>query len=211
MLVLGYSSNAQLTDTQVVDSVDSPTKYYFKEFVDGTVFMKNGQQSQAKLNYQMQDQSILYIDGNGQRLVLSNIEEVDSVIVSGFAYVPVNGKFFEKLVNGSNQLLLSMYGKVKPHSTALNVTGSKNVSKNIESGDVSGAYVTRVQKRNSSLEFTNNFWLKQNDKLVRLKGIKQVINAYPNKRDAILNYENSNKTDFNDVESVSKLIVFCNS
>ena len=122
--------NAQLTTTRVVDSVDSPDKYYFKDFGDGIVYLKNGTQSEARLNYQMQDQAIAYIDENGKHLILDKLEAVDSVQISGFLYIPVSGKFFEKLTDVSPMLLLSMHGKAKPQSAALAVTDIKTLSKN---------------------------------------------------------------------------------
>lgn len=204
-MLLSVQGFSQLSDNQMVDSVDAPEKYYFKEFSAGRVYLKNGTVTDGTLNYQMKDKSIAFVDGNAKHMILTGLESIDSVNIEGFTYIPVGEQFYELLSSGQPSLLLSMYGKTKPRKASYVNHGSSKENQDIVANDVSSVYVNMLTKRNLELDFINTFWFYDNGKLNRIKGLKDFQKAFPTQKNEINSYVNQHKVDFHNVEDVVKL------
>ena len=181
------------------ESQDEPEKYYFQTFTSSIVYLKNGSHVEAKANYQMPDKAIAYKDDNDKTLFLSNPGDVDSVVINGFTYIPIQGKFYEKLDEINNMMLLTNpMGKYETE-------GKENIGNS--SNNLSNAYVLRVQKQNMKVRYSFQYWISTDGKSIKkLNSIKSFEKLFPTKKSEFESYISTHKVDEDKINSVLDMV-----
>lgn len=77
----------------LLDVVPQNEMYEFSQFEEGIVFLKNGVNSSAKLNYHFIFEEILFIDANGDTLTIANPEEVKYVYIGKDQFYYATNRF----------------------------------------------------------------------------------------------------------------------
>lgn len=191
-----------------LDTIKSKA-YLFEEFSAGTVLLKSGSVEHAELNYNTNDQSILFIN-NGQYMILTGLETIDTAYIKGRKFIPANGIFYEVIATapGAN-LYVSYSNTMKPNTAITNHGGTARESDSRISNAVTGVYVTRPYKGDFIVEIQQRFWIGNGKILMKLNGERQFIKFYPAKDEQIKKYVKDNNINFKNEEDLKKLLAYC--
>lgn len=88
----------------------------FPEFINGIVKMKSGEAYSAKLNYNMVTEEMIF-DQQGAFMALLKPEIVDTVIIQGRKFIPVEKVFYEIVTTGLVSLFIQHKAKLVPVGT----------------------------------------------------------------------------------------------
>jgi hypothetical protein len=185
----------------------------FQNFENGTVLMKNGATETASLNYNTENQSILFKKGE-ETMTLTGLESVDTVYMQDRKFVPVDNTFYEVAIGGNAKvgLFITYTNKKKPVGASPEHTGTTRETGNKVNNNVANAYVNRPNQLNFAVEVLPHYWLKKGRSFYKANTQNQLINAFPIKEDAaVREYIKTNNIDFKNKADIIKLVGFCNS
>jgi hypothetical protein len=183
----------------------------FEKFIDGIVRMKSGSVEQVPLNYNTDNQNIVFIK-NGKYLVADDLETIDTVYVQQKKFVPFNSSFYQLVTKTSSMsLLISYTNKIRPFVATADHGGSSKQVLNQVSNTISDVYVNRIYKGNSSVEILKHYWLARNGKVYKIDSQKQFLSSFSSKtRKEIDNYIVANNIEIKNEADLIKLVDFCN-
>lgn len=205
--ILPFCSIGQSLD----DSVNQKS-FLFEKFLMGAVRMKSGAVEHARLNYNTDDQSIVFIQ-NGQYMVFADLSVIDTVYIQQKKFVVFEKNFYE-VVDGASptSLLISYSNKVQPLIATANHEGTSRERASEVSNTVSDVYVNRIYKGNFSVEIIKHYLLSKNDKTYKITSKKHFLDSFPsNQRKVIENYIIANNIGFSNEADLIKLVDFCNT
>src|SRR5665647_1206155 len=136
-------------------SFAQPTKdsaYFYKallyeQFKNGTVLMKSGAIENASLNYNTENQTVVFIK-DGQYMILTGTELIDTIYMENKKFVPVNNKIYEVLTNEAVALYLSYHNRPRPIVATTDYNGTTRKVNNEVSNTVTDVYTMRNFKGN---------------------------------------------------------------
>lgn len=211
LLIVIFLAFALSSPAMSQDSNDTISHYILPKFVAGKVLMKNGNAEKLLLNYNSATEEMVF-DNQGKYLAIANIKDVDTVFIQDRVFIPVGKIFYEMAVNAKTPLLIQHTcsvippGKPSGYGTTSQTSSVDVINSMVQSG--------KVYDLQMSGEFTiipsSSFFLKTNEKFVRITNARQVINVFPEKEEGIKDFIKQNKTDFKNRQDLSELIVFCN-
>ena len=93
-----------LTVTFCVNAQES-NGYYFKDFTNGQVLLKNKQFARGKFNYDFRNKQIHFLNGNTD-MIVENLQDIDTIIIDKTRFIPYEGRFVEVMKEGKTALLI---------------------------------------------------------------------------------------------------------
>lgn len=188
--------------------------YLLPDFTPGTVLMKNGTRNPALLNYNAASEEMIF-DQNGQKLALANptLGLIDSVFIADKTFVRQSNKFMEVLFQKDFQLFAEHKCRVTPPPKPAAYGGTSETS----SVDTYSSWSSDGRMYN--LQLPDDFkvrpyavyWLRKDGKMRNFVSMGQIRKFYAKKKKQLKTYEETNKTDFEDAESITKLFQFMES
>lgn len=79
--------------------------YYFKDFTNGQVLLKNKQFARGKFNYDFVNKQIHFLNGNTD-MIVENLQDIDTVIIDKTRFIPYEGRFVEVMKEGKTVMLI---------------------------------------------------------------------------------------------------------
>ena len=79
--------------------------YYFKDFTNGQVLLKNKQFARGKFNYDFRNKQIHFLNGNTD-MIVENLQDIDTIIIDKTRFIPYEGRFVEVMKEGKTALLI---------------------------------------------------------------------------------------------------------
>lgn len=183
--------------------------YIFPEFTKGTVLMKSGQQHQALLNYNTLSEEMIFED-KGRKLAISKEEKekVDTIYIEGRKFFVLNGRFVELIYRSMYELYAEHRCDVKYPGKPAGYGGTSETSSvSTYSGVYSGGILYELKLPDDyKIKPYIIYWLKKDGEISKFVNLKQLNNTFSDRKDRIKEYLSSNKTDYNDMESMIRLI-----
>ncbi len=182
----------------------------FNHFIEGAVLMKSGSVERAAMNYNTDDQSIVFVN-NGKYLTLTGLEDVDTIYIDDKKFIPIKAVIYE-IVTPSLEipLLVSYSNKIRPVLATVDHNGGSRQQSAQVSNTLSDSYLSRTYKGNYSVEFIRHFVLRKRYTLYKAANEKQIAKAFPQNEEAIEKYIAENQTNFSSLPDMIDLITFCN-
>ena len=196
-----------LTVTLLINAQET-NGYYFKDFTNGQVLLKNKQFARGKFNYDFVNHQMHFLNGNID-MIVENLQDIDTIIIDKTRFIPHDGRFMEVMKEGKAVLLIEKevntreHGKVGAMGVATHgsvqsidvnarfqrVNGENNMDLTIYKDEIKNIYYILIKRdwksfRNQAT-FLKLFPKKQQE------GIKEIIKA--------------SDVDFNNPEEVLKL------
>lgn len=200
-------SNAQ----SVRDSLTFRKPLLFEEFLSGTVLMRSGAIESAQLNYNTDDQAIVFIK-DGQYMTLIGTDLIDTVFIQNKKFVPIKNAFYEVISNGNISLFVSYFNKTHPVTATVTHEGNLRKDNSQVSNTVSDVYISRSFKGNYDVQIFKIYFIKKAGKLFEFKSPKQFVKPFSSEMKAsVLEYIESNHLNFNSNTDLIALVNFCNS
>ena len=85
-------------------SAQESNGYYFKDFTNGQVLLKNKQFARGKFNYDFANRQMHFLNGNTD-MIVDNLQDIDTIIIDKTRFVPYDGRFME-IMKGEKSVIL---------------------------------------------------------------------------------------------------------
>ena len=194
----------------ITDSVQLHT-LLFNNFIGGSVLLKSGQVEQAMLNYNTDNQNIVFIK-DGQYLALSDLEAIDTIYIDDKKFVPVKKAFYEVLTPElSVPLFVSYSNKISPLIATVDHNGNSKQSGSTVSNTISDTYLNRTFKGRYNVQFRIQYWIKKGYTLHKANNEKHFTNLFPQKKWDIHTFIAENQINFENRFDIVRLAEFCNT
>ncbi|MFT3935884.1 MAG: hypothetical protein QM726_19805 [Chitinophagaceae bacterium] len=186
----------------------SLSHYVFTQFEPGKVLQKDGSVNETKLNYNVLSKEMIFEAKPNQYLALAEPNKIDTVIIAGRKFVPVNNEFYELLTIQPYPLLLQYTCTIKEPGSDIGygmssvTTASPAIKSLIQSG---GAYSLKLPD-GFQVSTMNNYWVLANGKLQKANNAKQLASALPAVKDKINELAKKNNTNFSKKDDIVKLV-----
>jgi hypothetical protein len=184
--------------------------YVFPEFVSGEIYYKESA-TVASVNYNLFLSDILAIDGKKKKRLV-DVDKIEYVSIGMKRFIPLNDNTFgEILVDGGLILAVKYSGNViKTDEKAPNVSRTA-LNKLLDSGGTAPEGIAITV--DSSYYFVKQ---KNTQKMFYLPGANVakatysgIIKLFAKNKNEINEFIKHNKIDFSSLESIEKLVAFC--
>ena len=185
------------------------THYLFPEFTKGTVLLKNGNKQETLLNYNALTEEMIF-NNNGKKLAIGPVEQVDTILVSGRKFIPLEGKFVEIIYHNKLEIYAShKCSIVDPGKPAAYGGTSQTSSTTIISSYMSGGQMYEMELPDGiqTKAFTE-YWLKKDGKPVMFVSLRQLSKQFGDKTELFKKFVKENKVDYDNQESMIALVKF---
>ena len=210
ILFTGLMSFSQATDIAAVEK----SVYLFPDFVNGKVHFKNGPDQQAVLNYNTFFQEMIFQQRNSF-MAIDNVKAVDTIYIDSSKFIPFDSVFLE--VKMEKEKLpyyiqhLCTVSKLDPPTPFGGRSGTGAVQ-NVSDYRISVATPYQLKVPDDYLvKHSSLFFIKQNNKLVQIKNIKQFSDLFPGKESMLKDFAKQHNINFSKEEDIETLLKFCGS
>ncbi len=174
----------------------------FKNFLDGTVFMKNGSTEKAVFNYNTNNQQLVFV-GNGQYLELTGLENIREVQLGSASFIPIKEKFYERTERPD--LVIYYSNRTVPKEVGSDKAGTGLRS----SGEVSNTvttYINRAYQNRSDIRYVRNFGLLMGENIYPADSPAALARAFGLSKSHVRILMDKYKTNTQDQNDVISLI-----
>lgn len=180
--------------------------FVFPVYQQGKVYYKSTEVIGGLLNYETLTKQMLFKQNN-QVLSLGYPEATDSVVLGNrvFVYSKMR-EFFEKIPLGKGDLYVENSMKQVSEGRAVAYGGYSQVSNAQSLNSISTLDGGQTQSfthlsENEKFKAVSEtlFWVKKGDKFISVHSRKQVLKAFPEKKERIAEYIDHNKINFENI------------
>lgn len=190
-------------------NAQQPNGYFFKEFTQGKVLLKNKQFAKGKFNYDCINREMHFLNG-GADMVIENLEDIDTVVVDIHRFIPFDGHFME-VRHGKNTILFIDW-KMNPKDIGKQGAMGITTQGSVQAIDVN----TRFQRVNGEqnldlsvykMEMENTYYVRIKDKFKSFRNEKTFLGLFPkDKRQEIKEYIEQEKIDMEKPKDILKVL-----
>ncbi|AHF17598.1 hypothetical protein [Niabella soli] len=180
----------------------------FKNFIPSSVLMKSGETAQVSLNYNTNNQSVIFVQ-EGVFMTLDNLDKIQTISIDKTVFVPIRGKVYQTTPDPDVFISYSNRPVVKKSGT--DKSGIKETTSGEVSNDVSGIYMGRNYKNQDGLEFVKNIWALKGNKLLEIRSTKDLSKAYGVSKSDLDEYVKKNVNDFANQNEAIELLKYVRS
>lgn len=198
---------ALLINSICVSSQES-NGYYFKDFTNGQVILKNKQFARGKFNYDFVNHQMHFLNG-GVDMIVENLQDIDTIIIDKTSFIPFEGRFVEVMRGPKASVLVEMnvntreQGKVGAMGVATHGT-VQAIDVNARFQRVNGENNMDINVYKDEIRYTYFLLVKGNWKSFHNQAT--FLKLFPKKKqETIKESIKSLKTDFDHPEEVIKL------
>ncbi len=190
----------------------SMPQYYFQDFAEAKIIMKNGQVQTPTLNYNTVTEKMVFIR-DGKYYDIANPEMVDTVIIRDVKFVPVGNAFYEVLIGTEPALLLQYKGEVLPAGKPVGYGGTSQLAAStyLSSVDLSGGRYNLPLPSDYIVKTEPKYWIRKDGGMVSFINEKQFLGLFPEKSDKLRDFIKKNRIKIDRIEHVIKLVNYCSS
>lgn len=193
-------------------SQEKTIHYLFPEFRNGSVFMKNGTVNNAPMNYNLVTEEMVFNQGGDIFAIADEtLKNLDYVIISNRKFVLYEkDKFAEVIHESGYKLYVEHKGRVIPPGKAAGYGGTSQTSavttySSIQSG---GMWYELEMPEDYGVSQFKVYLIDNGSGLKKIRSINQLRKLYRKKKDLYDNYIKDNNVEFNNYESVTKLVEY---
>lgn len=187
------------------------SQYLFPKFDSCQVKMTTGTINHAIANYNTLTGKMVFMkDNNPYNMTVTSF--VDTVIIAGRKFVPVNGVFYEVLVDAPVSLYVYHKGNLEHMGAAAGYGGRSQTTA-----------IDRISVLNTGDQFYNLkipeeykvkpspvFWIGRDGQLSSFLSKRQLLKIFPDHEDELQQFIKDNRLKIDDPEDMIKLVYYCN-
>lgn len=210
-----FAQQGKITEYKAGDDISKylpdSLYYIFPSFTPGTVIMKGGGSSFSVINICTLDQTLRFIDNNGDTLRVIDDNAIESIISNHRLFKRWGNKYIEVL-NASSKITLGIerHLNIKQEEKE-GAYGFQDAA--ASSTKLSATQTTRFvyfeKKGTRPYSFVTNIYFVENGKKFRTASKKNFIKYFPDQKDFILDYLDKNDFDFFSFDQVKELFDLC--
>ena len=189
-------------------SAQESNGYYFKDFTNGQVLLKNKQFARGKFNYDFRNKQIHFLNGNTD-MIVENLQDIDTIIIDKIRFIPHDGHFVEVMKEGKTVLLIEKEVNTREHGKV----GAMGVATHgsVQSIDVNARFQRVNGENNMDLtiykdEIKNIYYILVKRDWKSFRNQATFLKLFPKKQqESIKEVIKATEVDFNNPEDVLKL------
>lgn len=175
----------------------------FKNFVKADILKKDGSDIQASVDYNTNNQSIIFLKDDVY-MELTGLDEIQEVKIDKSIFIPIDGKFYEK--TDKNDLFISYSNKVVVNDVVTSKPGTEVKNARESSNNVSNVYVSRNYQSPNNLAFVKKFWILKENQMIEVNNINKVARAFNVNKTTVNQFVKKEKLDLNNYDDVIILL-----
>lgn len=185
----------------------SMPQYYFENFSEGKVKMKNGQVQTHVLNYNTVTEKMVFTR-DGKYYDIGNPRMVDTVFIRDIKFVPAGNVFYEVLISGSPALYVQFKGELLPAGKPVGYGGTSQLaaSNYLSSVELSGGRYNLPLPSDYIVKISPLYWIRKGDEFSSFINEKQFLNLFPYKAGQLKEFIRKNRIKTDRKEDVIKLV-----
>ncbi len=207
----GICALAQGTETiRAGEDLADHFTYLFPSFSDASVLLKKGTVLTAKMNFNTFLCKMMFIDSTGDTLMLSKLEQIDSIKLNNHTFFYNNGYY--EIIRDFDSVRLVVFRKINVNLVAVGALGITSSTARISSFD---NYLT--SRSPGKLEAKDDLTVKRETSYFLIGRDGDMVNAsrsnfvktFSANKKTVEDFIRSNKINFNKQADLEKLFLFC--
>jgi len=198
---------------RVKDILSTSEIYYYPQFTNGKVFLRDGSRAGAKLNYTRLYDQMLFIDPKGDTLALADEKTIKFIVVDkdtlyfDEGYVRLIANYGEVKLAEKQLWVVADVRKMGTHDTPKNTVAITTVSNLADPSGRAKSYDFLLNEDIIIRKETQYYFGDENNHFARA-GKKKLLLLFPKDQLSIENYLKENKVDFDNKDDLEKLAQF---
>lgn len=196
----------------VLEYLSFPDIFYFPQFMNGTVYFKDGSKGSAKLNYNFLLDEINFIDAKGDTLALSNDtkERIENVSINKDSFYFDQGYVMHVAGNQSIKLAVREVWTTaqKEKRGVYNSSSLSSSTVSLASYFVLGQGHNLVSNEDVELKKVTHYYFGDKYNRFALAGKKNLLKLFPKEEARIEKYLKENKADFSNKDHLKAMVEF---
>ena len=191
----------------IMDVLTTADVFYYPDFTNGEVYLRDGTKVLSKLNYSLLMDEIHFIGAEGDTLALANEETIDYVIIGGDTFHFDNG-YIRLISQGRRVNLAQKQVWVISETKQLGAYNSTSSTASITSFTTyrqAGQLYDLVVNADMVLSEIQQFYLGNSNQHYLLASKRNLLLLFPKDENAIQDYLKANKVDFTKRDHLNKL------
>lgn len=194
----------------IMDIVPAAEVFYYPQFTEGQVFLKDGTKSTARLNYNRLVDEVHFINARGDTLALADEKNIAFIRVATDSFY-YNEGYLRLLASGGGIKLALKEVWIVAETKQLGAFNTTNPSVSVlsfKTMNESGRLYDLTVNADVVLKKTEQFYL--GDRFNRFVPAtkKSLLELFSKNRDQLEQYLKENKTNFNNREDLESLVQF---
>jgi len=189
------------------------TSFQFPKFENATIFYKNGTTTVEKVNYNLIDPGLYFIDKKDDQIkVVGSIEIIGYILIGERKYL-IDTEGLKEILDTTPVIYVQIKAKTKTKARTIGYGGSDGVaSVTTYSEYKSGGQMSILQNNTYEIsKLYKIYWIEKNNKRKIVTNFKQFQKIYSNKKAKVSEYIETNKVNFEDVNQFVDLVKFAES
>ena len=185
--------------------------FLFEDFQDATVHFVGGALSNEKVNYNMLDKSLYFVDKSDDMIkIVSDIDRIGFIRISERHFIPTqNG--MQEVLKTTPVIYVEYFakGRIKPQKGGFGATGVASI--NTYTDFRSGGQYTLKEHEIEVSGYYNSYWIELNGKKRKFDDFKQFLKIYSKHKIVLDKHIKDNNIEFNDVDEIVNLCLYAES
>lgn len=175
----------------------------FRTFKNSEIFKKDGSVIQALVNYNTNNQSIIFIE-KGVYMELAGLNDIKEVRIDTNIFVPIENRFYLKTIR--NNLFITYSNEIAVKDVTTDKMGSGLRDPRLSSNSVTNMYVLQNYKSPNGLVYVPNYWFMKEGHLLDLSNLKKVSISFEVDETLLKDFIKSHKINFENFENVNSFL-----
>lgn len=198
---------------RVKDVLKTADIYYYPQFTNGKVFLRDGSRATARMNYTRLYDQMLFIDGKGDTLALADEKTIKYIVVNkdtlyfDEGYVRLIADYGAVKLAEKQLWVVADVRKIGTHDTPKNTVAITSLSNLYDPGGRAKSYDFLINEDIIIRKETQYYVGDKYNHFVRTSK-KKLLLLFPKEQLSIENYLKENKVDFDNKHDLEKLAKF---
>ena len=194
-----------------VMSQQKGSDFLFKEYQEAELYFPNGSFSSEKINYNVIERELYYIDRNdGDEKIVLNAENIRVIKIDKRNFILVKRRLREVLPT-TPSIYIEYLPKVQNKAQNAGY-GSTSQTSSISSYSMGQQGVLiPIGKESETTGFNNCYWIEKNGDKKKFINFKQFLKIYPKHNKVLYGHIKTSDIDFNNIEEIVNLCLYAES
>jgi hypothetical protein len=211
----GQTSQTVILENNIVssESIKHELQNIFPDFQKGYVFFKDQHVVPCRLNYNFLLDEIMYLDADGKKMALANPQDLSYITIASRKFIPSLKGYYEVIESGDVSLVYKWTCNIveKGKEGALGIANdAPSIYQMNQISFDSRTWKLDVDKE-AFVDVRVIPFLKTRAKYIIIKGEKEFLKTYSDKRSDIKAYLSKEPVDFKIEADLRRLTKYCNS
>lgn len=194
-------------------SQENSSEFLFDDYKDAIVYFKTNQQSNEKVNYNLLDEKLYFVDRQDNRIkIVSDVKQIALIKVDDRKFL-LDDDGMREVVSSVPLIYVKYKAKIQKKPSKVAFGGTSQVSSTTEYAVLrdGGSHAILKNDEMEVRSLYNEYWIEKDGKKKKFTQFKQFIKIYSKHKEQLEEYIKDNNVDFEDVEAIIELCRYAES